>query len=79
MENIVTRKCPFCCEDIHADAIKCRYCMSKIPLPVDESKKEQDSKKTKGSGCGCLLAGFLFLLVNAVCYFVMKYLDSLPK
>jgi hypothetical protein len=48
-----------------------------IPSPSDGDKKEDI--KYEGSGCGCLLAGFLFLLVNAVCYFLMKYSDTLPK
>ncbi len=79
MEKSATKKCPFCCEDVLAEATKCRFCMSTIPLPVDVDKNEQDDKNIKGSGCGCLLAGFLFLLVNAVCYFLMKYSDTLPK
>jgi len=79
MEKSATKKCPFCCEEILAEATKCRFCMSTLPLPVDGGKKEQDDRKYTGSGCGCMTAGFLFLLVNAVCYFLMKYLDSLPK
>ena len=45
-----TRRCPYCCELIHADALKCRYCRSTL----DSS---QDTRSSKDGPPGKMLLG----------------------
>lgn len=41
-----TRKCPYCCESIHADAVKCRYCRSALD-PAQEATHTKDGPSGK--------------------------------
>lgn len=38
VENVLYVKCPYCAEDIHPEAIKCKHCGSDLPTK-DKSKK----------------------------------------
>ncbi len=41
-----TRKCPYCYESIHADAVKCRYCRSALD-PTQEGTHTKDAPSGK--------------------------------
>ena len=41
-----TRKCPYCYESIHADALKCRYCRSALD-PAREGTHKKDAPSGK--------------------------------
>jgi len=55
------KKCPFCCELIQADAIKCKHCGEFL------------NKKNKGLNCflGCLIAFIVFIILANIFLFLV--------
>ncbi|MFH1727125.1 MAG: PspC domain-containing protein [Pseudomonadota bacterium] len=49
-----TKKCPFCLEDIHNDAVKCKHCTSFVvkKRPVKEWFRDYNARKIAGVCAG---------------------------
>ena len=69
------KKCPFCAEDINAEAVKCKHCGSMLeanPLARDDVKSVATDKARItlkkidfGVVAVCYLISFVFLLIGA--------------
>ena len=60
-----TRKCPYCAEDIRAEAIRCPYCRSRIAA-LDPARWFRDHPERRLAGVAAAVAHALALPVTAV-------------
>lgn len=67
-----TKKCPFCAEEIQADAIVCRYCHSQISGDNISQLIEMTSKKYKGR----MLMALGGSIIGAVVLFIGLFRNS---
>lgn len=57
-----TRICPFCKEDIHSQALVCRYCARDLPPPVRENRKHSSHAWLAAiTAAGIIVSGAAFL------------------
>ncbi len=57
------KKCPFCSEEILADALKCKHCGEWVNHNPNQTTIGQNKKKDRGTGCGLRLFGCLIFII----------------
>ena len=60
-----TRKCPYCAEEIPAEAVRCRYCRSRIG-PLDPGQWHRDQQERRLAGVAAAVARPLALPLGVV-------------
>ncbi|MFI3316660.1 MAG: hypothetical protein SNF93_03665 [Rikenellaceae bacterium] len=67
MEDLTSKKCPFCQEDINIDAKKCRHCGNWL------SKYEEEKDKSSAENAGDALFGCIFPLLKVAAPLLIAY------
>lgn len=80
--NTETKKCPYCAEEIHADAIKCKYCKEMLDKGAGGIQMAADKGKDTLEGFwylavwGALLVpyigGWIIVVLSSVLYYLWK-------
>ncbi|MDG4475085.1 hypothetical protein [Thiovibrio frasassiensis] len=56
-----TRTCPFCKEEIHGQAMVCRYCTRDLPPVAQRQKKNSHTWLAAITAAGIIVSGAAFL------------------
>jgi phage shock protein PspC (stress-responsive transcriptional regulator) len=57
-ETVATKRCPYCAEEIRVEAIKCRYCGSRLDAPASTRTWQRSRRRRVAGVCAGLADEF---------------------